>query len=189
MQKGGERMPIQRPSTPPRRRHPRRGIHHLVSLTGLVVAVVLWPATATADTEIDSGPACLWAGIAYSQNVTVTAGGGDYTCETDSRGLPSWTPRASDHPARVVFNPGATASPIGQFSNGARQPGTAYNDYCVGSQLIEGAEDIYTVVTDSSGFSFWKAVAPISRWRFSTHDIVPERTWRSSSMCYDGVLS
>ncbi|WP_067721979.1 hypothetical protein [Nocardia yamanashiensis] len=76
-------------------------------------------------------------------------------------------------------------NPRGLFSPGARQPGSSYNDYCVGSQLIDGSEDVYEVSTSG----YWRAAGPISRWVFDGMSVQHGPTWRSSSLCIDGVLS
>ncbi|WP_228002883.1 hypothetical protein [Nocardia australiensis] len=138
--------------------------------------------------EADTGVACLWAGDGYRQGLTISAGGWNFTCRTDSGGGPYW---AVDHAVNghsTVHNPGANSNPAGLFSPGARQPGTSYNDFCVGSQLIEGAEDIYQAVADRNGAMYWKAAGSIDLWTFDG-GTGPQRSWRSSSLCYDGVLS
>ncbi len=135
----------------------------------------------------DAGMACVWAGSAHPQQATVIAGGWSFECGRD--GVASrWHRGPRVNEASTVPNPGASSGPAGLFSTGAQQPGTAYTDYCVGSQLIEGAEDIYEVVRDRTGATFWKAAGPISQWSFDVGS-EPQRSWRSSSLCYDGQLT
>ncbi|MEV0032715.1 hypothetical protein [Nocardia sp. NPDC050793] len=135
------------------------------------------------------GNPCLWAGEVYEHDKTITAGGWSYTCGVGSYGGPQWFRGQPVGEHSTVANPGARSNPAGRFSPGAQQPGTDYNDYCVGDQLIEGADDIYEVVVDHRGFQWWKAAGPISRWTFGAGEQRPGTSWRSSSMCYDGVLS
>ncbi|MGW4241393.1 hypothetical protein [Nocardia sp. NPDC004722] len=129
---------------------------------------------------------CLWAGAAYQPGSTVYAGGWAFTCHAE--GMAHWT--SAPDPARrsTVYSPGATRNPQGQFSPGARQPGTDYNDYCVGSQLIEGTDDLYEVV-DVRGFLLWRSAGSVTDWRFDAGSPRPQRTWRSASLCIDGVLT
>jgi len=68
----------------------------------------------------------------------------------------------------------------------ARQPGTDYDDYCVGGQLIPGVLDVFE---DRTGALYWRSVGPISQWTFD-----PGRTWpgtsrRTESLCVDGQLT
>ncbi|MFE7801087.1 hypothetical protein [Nocardia sp. NPDC057440] len=131
---------------------------------------------------------CRWAGDTYSQGKTVNAGGWSFTCRSDSFGGPNWVRGHAVNGHSTVHNPGAYTNPAGLFSPGARQPGTSYNDYCVGSQLIEGAEDVYQVVADRNGFVYWKAAESIDMWSFDG-GTGPQRSWRSASLCYDGNLA
>lgn len=130
---------------------------------------------------------CLWAGAPFPQGMTVAAGGSNFTCGVD-RGGPYWFRGAAAADA-VAANPGADAAPAGRFSPGARQPGTSYTDYCVGAQLIPGADDVYQVVAFRDGMHLWKAATPISQWRFAPEDPRPAPTWRSDSLCVDGMLT
>ncbi|GAA5057155.1 hypothetical protein [Nocardia callitridis] len=139
--------------------------------------------TASADT----GVGCLWAGAPYAEGESAVAGGSGFTCGNDGRGGGYWFGTGPTDAASTVSNPGAASNPAGRFSAGARQPGTGYTDYCVGSQLIEGAEDVYQVVSDANGFLYWKAAVPIDQWAFDAGE-APQTTWHSSSSCYDGVL-
>ncbi|MEU1544980.1 hypothetical protein [Nocardia sp. NPDC005745] len=141
-----------------------------------------------AGTAEAQGAACLWAGGAYGQGTTVVAGGWTFACGTDGLGAPYWHRGAPARQASTVPNPGAYAHPAGLFSPGARQYGTEYNDYCVGSQLIEGSEDVYQVVSDGHGALWWKAAGSIDQWAFDPGS-GPQRSWRSSSLCYDGSLT
>ncbi|MEV0360947.1 hypothetical protein AB0H71_33300 [Nocardia sp. NPDC050697] len=136
--------------------------------------------------QADEGIACLWAGVSHPYLSEVVAGGWTFECGWD--GLSShWFRGGRTGAPSTVPNPGAGRAPSGTFSGGALQPGTAYTDYCVGSQLIEGAEDVYEVVWGASGPPFWKAAAPIAQWRFDA-GTGPQPSWRSSSLCYDGML-
>ncbi|MEV5649894.1 hypothetical protein AB0L57_16755 [Nocardia sp. NPDC052254] len=146
------------------------------AMTGLSAA----PAAAA-----PAGPYCLWAGDAFPQGASVHAGGWDFGCRTDLFGAARWNTEGASGRADTVGNPGSFGNPVGRFSPGARQPGTSYNDYCVGNQLIEGTEDVYEAVPTTGGL-FWRAAGPISQWRF--RGAAPEPTWRSSSLCRDGEL-
>ncbi|WP_327113634.1 hypothetical protein OHB12_32085 [Nocardia sp. NBC_01730] len=139
----------------------------------------------TAEAE---GAACLWAGGAHGQGDTVVAGGSSFSCGTDQFGAPYWHRGNAAGQRSTVPNPGAYTNPAGLFSAGARQFGTEYNDYCVGSQLIEGSEDVYQVVADGRGGLFWKAAGPIDQWAFDPGS-APQKSWRSASLCYDGSLT
>src|SRR6266568_5988374 len=97
------------------------------------------------------GLPCLWAGTTYRQGLTVYAGGSAFTCHTDPFGVAFWKRDGGTGHHSTVPNPGATGNPEGAFSAGAWQPGTQYNDYCVGNQLIEGSGDIFAAVTDATG--------------------------------------
>lgn len=164
------------------------GTHRVVlALTALALAglgIQLPSTTAYAQ----SSPSCLWAGTTHTLQATVSAGGWSFRCVGEKGGIARWVKEGRASRASTVPNPGASGSPVGRFSTGAQQPGTEYNDYCVGDQLIEGTEAVYEVVTDSSGFSFWKAASSINHWDFEL-DSMPSGTWRSSSLCIDGVLS
>ncbi|MEV5650303.1 hypothetical protein AB0L57_18805 [Nocardia sp. NPDC052254] len=132
---------------------------------------------------------CLWAGTGHATGTTVVAGGRDYLCAADDSGAPRWSAGAPSHRADTVANPGSATDPTDSFSLGARQPGTAYNDYCVGNQLIEGTDDIYQVVRAADGTLFWRAAEPIEAWYFDRGTIAPQSTWRTSSLCYEGNLA
>ncbi|MEU5763892.1 hypothetical protein [Nocardia sp. NPDC047648] len=149
---------------------------------------VFGSATAAA-TGGNMGADCLWAGAAHRQGSSIAAGGWSFRCGTDERGAPYWLRGAVVREPSTVPNPGAAQRPTGRFSAGARQPGTAYNDYCVGSQLVEGAEDVYQVVTHRDGTLSWKAVAPIEQWRFDPGATGPAKSWRSASLCDEGNLT
>ncbi|MEC3920322.1 hypothetical protein [Nocardia sp. CDC160] len=152
-----------------------------IALGGLILAA---PTPATADM---SHAGCLWAGASFHQGDTVWAGGWAFTCDMNESGAPQWVHNAAETHFDTVLSPG-TGNPYGQFSPGALQPGTDYNDYCVGSQLIEGPDDLYEL-DPAGGALRWRSFGPISRWKFSTPAARPTSTWRSSSMCIDGVLS
>ncbi|MFI1913322.1 hypothetical protein [Nocardia sp. NPDC020380] len=149
------------------------------------------PLAATADAETEErrsrvATSCLWAGATYPAGATVAAGGTEYSCGTQS-GQPHWNQGARTASGDTVRNPGARANPVGQFSSGARQPGTSYTDYCVGNQLIPGTDDVYKVVRVADGSLIWKAATPVAEWTFDGER--PEPTWRTVSMCYDGNLT
>jgi len=131
------------------------------------------------------GPHCLWAGDAFTQGAQIHAGGWAFSCRTDLFGAARWNADGPSGRRNTVPNPGAFGNPVGRFSPGARQPGTSYNDYCVGNQLIAGNEDVYEAVPASGGL-YWRAAGPISQWRFDGD--APAQTWRSSSLCRDGEL-
>lgn len=156
-------------------------------LLAATVAVTAGAATALAAPAAAQapGPYCLWAGGAFPQHTSVRAGGSEFFCHTDLSGAARWDIGGRSGQGDTVANPGALGNPVGRFSPGARQPGTSYNDYCVGGQLIPGGEDVYEAVPTSGGL-FWRAAGPISQWRFE--GAAPEPTWRSSSLCRDGEL-
>ncbi|MEU6584419.1 hypothetical protein [Nocardia sp. NPDC046763] len=146
-------------------------------------------AAATTPASADMpGAHCLWAGASYGQGASVYAGGLAFTCQTDTFGAPRWIMRSAQGHASTVVSPGSIRNPAGQFSPGARQPGTDYNDYCSGSQLIDGSEDLFEVVS-TGGFLMWRSVGPVSQWAFDAESTRPAPTWRSASLCIDGVLS
>ncbi|MBF6276455.1 MULTISPECIES: hypothetical protein [Nocardia] len=145
-----------------------------------VVGLSAGPAAAQAP-----GPYCLWAGAAFAPGTQVHAGGWAFSCRSELFGAARWNADGPSHRADTVANPGALGNPAGRFSPGARQPGTSYNDYCVGDQLIAGTEDVYEAVPASGGL-YWRAAGPISQWRFQGEGPAP--TWRSSSLCRDGEL-
>ncbi|WP_369640306.1 hypothetical protein, partial [Nocardia sp. JMUB6875] len=125
----------------------RRAAATPIAIAALTVGGMPLAAAAEAEpgerkSRVSAG--CLWAGTTYAQNSTVSAGGTTFRCGTDAAG-PYWFANQSAGPAQPVPSPGALSSPIGQFTPGARQPGTSYNDYCVGNQLIPGTDDIYQV--------------------------------------------
>lgn len=163
----------------------KRKIRMLGAMTVIASAVVFGVA-ATGEAEADTGAWCLWAGGAHAPGETITAGGWRFTCGSDFGGA-RWYRGQRTGERSDVPNPG-TGNIVGRFSPGAQQPGTDYNDYCVGNQLIEGAEAVYEATTDGRT-QWWKASAMISQWTFSLGDHRPGPTWRSSSMCYDGALS
>ncbi|WP_433520954.1 hypothetical protein ACQPZ2_26650 [Nocardia pseudovaccinii] len=143
----------------------------------------------TASASTGSGVTCLWAGTAHAQGATVVAGGRDFRCETDSRGAAHWSKGGATNRPSTVPNPGAYAHPARLFSAGAHQPGTEYTDYCVGSQLVDGADDVYRVVADGSGGLYWKAAGPISNWTFDSDSPRPGPSSRTASLCYEGNLT
>ncbi|MCU1640176.1 MAG: hypothetical protein JWN03_451 [Nocardia sp.] len=157
----------------------------LTLLASLAVAASSFGLTA-ADTGTEAGPACLWAGAAYPQGAQVSAGGSDYTCGSQGP-APYWT-RGRAAAVSTVPNPGADSNPAGRFSAGARQPGTEYEDTCVGDQFIPGPDDVYQAVSDGRGGLLWKFAGPISQWTFDPGAVRP-RTTRSSGLCIDGVLT
>ncbi|MFE6859054.1 hypothetical protein [Nocardia sp. NPDC057668] len=139
----------------------------------------------------DAAQACLWDGAPYRSGATVVAGGDSYRCGSQA-GAPYWFRTAAPGATSTVANPGASGAPQGRFSAGARQPGTSYNDYCVGYQLIPGTDDVYQVVRLPDGRMFWKAAAPISQWPFAASgpdSVRPAETWRSTSSCNDGNMA
>lgn len=154
----------------------------LAALGALTFGVTTAPAQAQ-----PSRAACLWDGAGYRQGGTVYAGGSGFTCGVDGFGAARWFRGPGAGRLGTVFSPG-TGNPVGQFSPGARQPGSDWNDYCVGSQLIPGTEDVYELFV-IGGTLMWRSVGPISDWAFESPVVRPAPTWRSSSMCIDGVLS
>ncbi|WP_327100810.1 hypothetical protein OIE68_19675 [Nocardia vinacea] len=137
----------------------------------------------------DIGVRCLWAGEAVPQGVAISAGGWTYRCQSDFFGFARWSREGYARGRSSVYNPGTNGNPAGKFSPGAQQPGTDYMDYCVGSQLIEGREDIYEAVADGRGGLYWRAAGPISDWTFDMAANRPGPSWRSSSLCIDGNLT
>ncbi|MFI9505651.1 hypothetical protein [Nocardia sp. NPDC052566] len=169
----------------PRGRHRLRatGIARRWLAGSIAAAVVISPLAAAVGTANAAPTAdCLWAGASHPQGATVVAGGWAFTCATDQGGA-RWRRGASVDAPSTVANPGAAANPAGRFSPGAIQPGTEYNDYCVGTQLVDGSEQMYQVVSDR-----WQAAGPISQWRFEP-GAGPVPTTRSASLCpQDPVL-
>ncbi|MBB5913014.1 hypothetical protein BJY24_001881 [Nocardia transvalensis] len=164
----------------------------LLTIGAVVTAGLALGAGSAAAQTLTSMPtparACLWDGGAHAQGSSVVAGGRTYVCGADGHGAPFWAAGASTGAQDTVANPGSRADPAGRFSAGARQPGTGYNDYCVGHQLIAGTEDVYQVVRAADGRLFWKATAPAASWRFDTGTARPEPTWRTPAVCFDGSL-
>ncbi|MGV9411253.1 hypothetical protein ACWDOP_15155 [Nocardia sp. NPDC003693] len=166
-------------------RRTRRGIggRSAAALLAALAAVFLAPAFTPAVAEA-SGPPCLWAGVSYSQGSTVYAGGWAFTCEREPFGTPRWARGAQTAERSTVPSPGALHNPAGVYSPGARQPGTEYNDYCVGSQLLDGSEAIYEVVP-AGGYLYWRAAGPISWWSFDDMSTRHGPSTQSASRCYD----
>ncbi|MQY23884.1 hypothetical protein NRB20_70170 [Nocardia sp. RB20] len=136
-----------------------------------------------------TGTPCLWAGNSHRQGQVVYAGGYAFSCHMDAFGNARWNKNGATAHHSTVSNPGAIGNPAGSFSPGAWQPGTSYNDYCSGNQLVDGSADIFSAVTDDTGmFLFWRSVGPISWWDFES-GARPPATWRSSSLCRDGALT
>lgn len=129
---------------------------------------------------------CLWASAAHGQGNSIAAGGCSFRCGTYERGAPYWFRDAAVSEPRAAPDPSAAPSPAVRFGAGARQPGSAHNDYCVGSRLVEGADDGHRVVTHRDGTMSWKAAAPIEQWRFDPGATGPAKSWRSASLCADG---
>ena len=156
----------------------RRGL--AVSIAAAATVGLLGVATghASAAPAVD----CLWAGSGHAQGATVVAGGWTFTCATDQHSAPQWLRGSVVHTPSTVANPGSTANPSGTFSAGALQPGTEYNDYCVGTQLIGGGEQMYEVVSDATGALRWKAAGSIAQWSFDAGK-GPVSTTRSASLC------
>ncbi|MFI6172201.1 hypothetical protein ACIBCN_35865 [Nocardia sp. NPDC051052] len=157
----------------------RRGALAL-TVAAVATAGLLGAATGSAGAAPAGG--CLWAGTSYAQGTAVVAGGRAFTCATDQLGAPRWQRGDDVRTPSTVVNPGATTAPAGIFSAGAQQPGTEYNDYCVGTQLVDGSESVYEVVSDANGALRWKAAGPISQWNF-TPGTGPVPTTRSASLC------
>ncbi len=133
----------------------------------------------------DPGNWCLWAGQSYRSEQTVDAGGWEFRCHTTLLSA-NWTHTPTGNRSNVP-NPG-TVGPWMQFSPGAIQPGTDQQDYCVGNQLIEGSESIYEV-QQAGTTAMWRPVGFVDAWAFDEGTTPPGRSWRTSAMCYDGVLS
>jgi len=139
--------------------------------------------------QADIGVRCLWAGVAHPQGVAVAGGGWMFRCEQDLFGFPRWNHQGLAPGRSTVYNPGANGNPVGQFSPGAQQPGTDYLDYCVGSQLIEGREDVYEAIPDGRGGLYWRSAGPVALWTFDLSANRPGPSWRSASLCVDGQLT
>ncbi|PXX68673.1 hypothetical protein DFR70_102357 [Nocardia tenerifensis] len=169
----------------------RRAPLALLAVAALAAGLAFGAAPATADARTSGagvGARCLWAGTSHPQGATVVAGGQSFRCGTE-RGMAAWSRGAAAGGKSTVPNPGAYTNPAGLFSPGARQPGTDYNDYCVGSQLVEGNDDVYQVVAHRDGTLRWQAAAPISQWQFDSDAARPGPSWRSPSLCIDGNLT
>ncbi|MEV6427753.1 hypothetical protein [Nocardia sp. NPDC051463] len=167
------------------------------ALTLLATAVVtaggleLGAGMAAADARTaasGAGTGCVWAGTSHAPGATVVAGGRSFSCGT-ANGAPYWLRGSVANRPSAVPNPGAATNPTHLFSAGAHQPGTDYNDYCVGSQLIDGSADVYQVVSDRNGALYWKVVGPISHWAFDSGSDRHGPSWRSASLCDDGNLT
>ncbi|GAB4585842.1 hypothetical protein Ntsu_36740 [Nocardia sp. IFM 10818] len=130
---------------------------------------------------------CLWAGTAYAPGTPIVAGGNEYRCGARDS-APYWIRGTATDRLPTVPNPGAATAPTGQFSPGARQPGTPYTDSCVGAQLIPGTDDVYQVVRHPNGTLQWMPATTIAEWSFGP-DPRPDPTWRTASLCIDGNLS
>ncbi|WP_297617214.1 hypothetical protein [Nocardia sp.] len=157
-------------------------------MSAAAIAVGVFALTATPSATANASHAgCLWASAGYRQGGTIWAGGWAFTCTTDGFGAARWNRTPSPGHIGSVYSPGA-GNPVGQFSPGALQPGTDYNDYCVGNQLIEGPGDIYELFS-VGGTLLWRSAGPVSQWAFDSPVIRPDPTWRSSSNCTDGELS
>ncbi|CAM4451500.1 hypothetical protein NONI108955_29675 [Nocardia ninae] len=152
-----------------------------VATAGLVGAATGSAAAGPAAAAATPAADCLWAGTGHAQGTTVVAGGRAFTCATDQLGAPRWVRGAARGTPSTVANPGARTDPAGTFSAGAQQPGTEYNDYCVGTQLVGGSESVYEVVSDG-GALHWKAAGPIAQWAFPA-GTGPVPTTRSASLC------
>jgi hypothetical protein len=153
---------------------------------GLGGLAVLGGGAGIASAAPDSGP-CLWAGAPHAQGSAIISGGWSFRC-TDAAGTPTWQPGARTTASSTVPVPGADTNPTGVFSVGARQPGTAYDDYCVGDQLIPGTDDVYQSYSGGDGHLYWRAVAPIAQWTFDPGSARPAPTTRTGSLCRDGNL-
>ncbi|MEV6280143.1 hypothetical protein [Nocardia sp. NPDC051832] len=151
----------------------------LTVFAGAALAIGFATTPATAESP---GAACLWAGGVHAQQAEIVAGGWDFDCGTDPQGIPQWFRGARSDRADTVPNPGAHANPTGEFSAGALQFGTDYMDYCVGSQLIPGVEDVFVAVPGGR-MLYWKFAGPISQWRFENAAARP-RAGGSASQCY-----
>ncbi|MEU7144964.1 hypothetical protein ABZ942_36365 [Nocardia sp. NPDC046473] len=153
-----------------------------LAVTVAAVATAGLIGAATGSASAGPGGDCLWAGTGHAQGTTVAAGGRAFTCATDQLGAPRWQRGAAVRTPSTVVDPGATTAPAGNFSVGAQQPGTEYNDYCVGTQLIDGSESVYEVVSDVTGALRWQAAGPIAQWTFIP-GTGPVPTTRSASLC------
>ncbi|WP_327140408.1 hypothetical protein [Nocardia sp. NBC_01327] len=141
-------------------------------------------ATATAT----AAPAdCLWASAAHPQGETVVAGGSNFTCTTDAAG-PHWAQGQATSQPSTVPTPGADSNPAGLFSAGARQPGTDYDDDCVGDQLVMGVQYTFEAVAEGGGV-YWKSVGPISQWTFDPGVNWPTESSRDALLaCHAGSM-
>ncbi|WP_131817121.1 hypothetical protein [Nocardia salmonicida] len=155
----------------------RRGIAALASVVTVAGMLGLSAGFASADTAGN----CLWADTSYAQGATVGAGGWTFTCGRSLTGDMRWDRGASAHPTSRVANPGAATDPTGRFSAGAIQPGTSYNDSCVGEQLVSGRDSVYEAVPDGHNLR-WRPAGSISQWRFDQGDGTAP-TARSVSEC------
>lgn len=144
----------------------------------------LHPAPASADSALG----CLWAGAVHRQGSTVYSGGWAFACHDDGFGVGRWSHDRAPGRTASVSSPG-TGSPRGVFSPGAWQPGSEYNDYCVGDQLIDGGEAVYELQSGAAGQLYWHPVTGIDQWDFRLSGPRPLPTSRTASLCLDGVLS
>ncbi|WP_063007999.1 hypothetical protein [Nocardia kruczakiae] len=161
-----------------------------VALAGAIAAAAPGDAAGPFAREVVEPVAaqCLWADTAHPRGDVVTAGGWSYRCGTDAAGAARWIRGAAAPGPSTVPNPGAATAPAGNFSAGARQPGTEYTDYCVGDQLIEGRDNVYEVAASGDGLLFWRPVTAADSWAFDpgTHRAPPSA--RGSSLCRDSQL-
>ncbi|WP_433733176.1 hypothetical protein ACQP0C_13020 [Nocardia sp. CA-129566] len=175
---------------PARKAKGRNQIRALSMLAAIAAGVgVFGIGTEAPAANADIGVRCLWAGVGHPQGVLISAGGWNYRCQSDFFGFARWSREGLAAGRSTVYNPGTNGNPAGQFSPGAQQPGTDYMDYCVGSQLIEGREDMYEAIADGRGGLYWRAAGPISNWTFDMSLNRPGPSWRSSSLCVDGNLT
>ncbi|MFE2961043.1 hypothetical protein [Nocardia tengchongensis] len=172
--------------------HPRtvrrpRWRHIAATVFSMLTTLGLASVAAPARGEIPVAQ-CLWAGAVYPHGDAVTAGGWEFVCHAEGFASARWSHAPAPGRRSSVHSPGVQRNPMGAYSPGAFQPGSEYNDYCVGAQLIEGTDDLFEVV-DRGGFLMWRSVGPVSQWRFDQASPRPQATWRSSSLCIDGSLT
>ncbi|WP_405162049.1 hypothetical protein OG203_37955 [Nocardia sp. NBC_01499] len=161
----------------------RKNIHAWYGLALLSVAAI-GSVTAGAGIGHASGNTatdCLWAGSPHPQGAAISAGGWNFSCGTGANG-PRWILGAATGAPSTVPNPGAATYPTGQFSDGALQPGTDYEDYCVGTEMVGGGEEMYEATLDDTGTLYWKAAGPISQWTFAP-GTGPTPTSSDASLC------
>lgn len=154
-------------------------IRMLASLATLGMTAACLGALAAGPAAAAGG--CLWAGGAHPQGAAVVAGNWLFTCRVD--GGPHWLRGQAVAAPSTVPNPGADSHPASGFSLGALQPGTDFDGYCVGNQLVQGDRYVYESAADGHGGLVWLYSGPIGMWSQGRAGVV------AAVECRDSVAS